>query len=347
MFNFAYLAFNYYYMKVLKPYFPLTFCLIFLLMIAQSCKQTEFGSWKNEAINSEKRTEFHKLNDDLYAALKSNDMKQMEPLMSKELLEDNPPVNRTVELISLRSKDLGYKVLDEYYLSQKDEPGSLIINSNATGPDAYTLKYNQSATKENYIAFLMPERGNDKWLITAIYGKYNYGWKLNKLDFAQYTVNDKTAPELFKQAKADYAKGYIINAVNNMSSAQQTFHPSGQWVYGNESAMNKFYFKVVQEVNTKYTFPFTLKQVPTKPQIFRIFTQVMPEGTFPTIYYLSSVPLSNVAALKKENEHVKKIIGKALPGINEDKKYVLYAAFNALPDGKKATPHYDFSDQLK
>ncbi|MVN21414.1 hypothetical protein GO621_07680 [Mucilaginibacter sp. HMF7410] len=324
---------------------PLGFLLI--VVAFYGCQQDDgpAGTWKNEAIKADKREEFHKLNDQLFDALKANKPEDVKNMMSKELLEGDP-IERTVELISLRSKLGSYSMLDEYYINDKSEPGPLVINADAEGNNAYTLKYNQSTTKQNYVAFLLLKNGADKWLATAIYGKYDYGWKLNKLDIGQYTINGKNAPELYQQAKEKYAKAYWIDAVNDMAAAEKCFRPSGQWQYADESEMSRFFYKVVQQVNGKYTFPYTIGQVPSKPKIFRILTQTMPEGTFPMIYYLSSIKLKDTLGLKRENEQVKKVIGKALPGIDQDKKYVLYSVFNGLPDGKKTLEHFDITDKL-
>ncbi|MGI4022521.1 MAG: hypothetical protein ACRYFA_13530 [Janthinobacterium lividum] len=331
-------------MKSFKPHFLKLLSFLLLVSVLSACEQPEQpGAYKNEAIKASKREEFHKLNDQLLNLLKDNKVDDAENLMSKELLEDNT-VKRTMELITNRTKQGSYRVLDEYYLVAKtDEPGSLVINTDATGADAYTLKYNQSSTKENYVAFLVvPKDAANKWLITAIYGKYNYGWKLNKFDIAQYAINGKNAPELYKLAKAKYAKGFWVDAANDMTLAVRCFHPSGQWQYNHENEMNQFYYKTLQQASAKTNFPITISQVPTKPKIFRILTQDIPEGTFPMLYYVSSINIKDTVALKKENAAIKKVIGKVIPGVDQDKKYVLYAAFNSIPNKKNNAPEYDF-----
>lgn len=334
-------------MKIFDPYLSKQLCFLLIFAAFSSCKPDgPAGTWKNGVIEPDTREELHQLNDQLFDLLKANKVQELKSMMSKELLEGEP-INRTVELISLGSKAGSYSILDEYYLKGKaQEPGSLIINAAAKGDDAYTLKYNQSTTQENYIAFLIPKNDADKWLITAIYGKYNYGWKLNKLDFGQYTLNGKSATELYKQAKEKYNKGYLIDAVNDMAGAVKCFRPSTQWQYVKEDEMNQFYFKAVKLFNSKYPFPFTLSQVSTKPKIFRILTEKLQEGTFPMIYYLSSINPRDTVALKKENAAVKKVIGKVLPGIDKGKKYILYAAFSGLPSSKKKVQQFEMKDKL-
>lgn len=331
-------------MKAIKLHLLKLLSFLLFVAVLSSCKQEQpAGTYKNEAIKASKREEFHQLNDQLFNLLKAGKPEEAKDMMSKELLEDNM-INRTMEIITNESKSGLYRVLDEYYLVDKaDEPGKLVINANATGDDAYTLKYNQSSTKENYVAFLVvPKDAANKWLITAIYGKYNYGWKLNKFDIARYAINGKNAPELYKLAKEKYTKGYWADAANDMTFAQKCFRPSGQWQYAKETEMNQFLYKALQQAYSKYTFPLTIAQVPTKPKIFRVSTEDNAEGNFPVISYVTSINMKDTIALKKENEAVKKVIGKVISGIDKDKKYVLYAAFNGVPKGRKKVQQYSF-----
>lgn len=336
-------------MSFLKSNFSKTYYFLILFLALQSCsKPDETGSWKNDAIKPERRAEFHKLNDQLFEALKANDMEKASGFMSKELLEDEGAVKRTMELVSNSSKTGGYTLLDEFYFNADKEPGSLVISSAANGTDSYSFKYNQSITPANYVAlFKVPKNAANQGLITVIYGKYNYGWKVNKLSFGEYSFNGKNAPQLYRLAKEKKAKGYLIDAVNDLAAAQQCYHPNPQWEYANEKQMNSFYYNMVMLVNSTYKFPYVIKGVSTQPKIIRINNQNLPDGMFPLVSYISTIPLRDTMALRKENESVKKVIGKVLPGINKDKKYILYAIFNGLPGGKVSNQEYDLTDNLR
>jgi hypothetical protein len=72
-----------------------------------------------------------------------------------------------------------------------------------------------------------------------------------------------------------------------------------------------------------------------------------PEGVFPMVYYKSTIKLQDTAALRKENENIKKVIGKAIPGIDQDKKYVFYDAHNEWPRFDRSVDRYDMPDKLK
>ena len=42
---------------------------------------------------------------------------------------------------------------------------------------------------------------------------------------------------------------------------------------------------------------------------------------------------------------VKKEVSRIFPGIDQDKKFVFYWAFNELPDGERIVEHYGYVDQ--
>ncbi|WPU94891.1 hypothetical protein SNE25_05075 [Mucilaginibacter sabulilitoris] len=199
------------------------------------------------------------------------------------------------------------------------------------------------------MAFFVP-KGIDianKYMITAIYCKYNYGWKLGALTVNRYTINGKTGPELLKQAKEFYDKGYLIDALNTTESALYCNSPSDVWKYDHLNGIRDLYDELSKVVSEQYRFPISIKQVATHPRIIRIFNQTTPDGDFPMIYYLSSIKLKDTTAIRQENNNIRRAINQTLPGIDQDKKYVLYSAFNELPTGKKTVEHIDMPAKLK
>lgn len=313
------------------------------MIMTQSCTDKS-GWWKNGNIRTGKRDDFHELNDNVFKLLKANDEKGMHSYMSKELIEDTY-MPRLVELISNRLSDDKYEMLDEYYAINKFMDNDT-IKAAGTSKINYDLYYHGIA-REMYISFFTPKTGNNKYLITLAYAKYDYGWKISELDLAPYTINGKTAPQLFDLAKQEYAKNYLIDAVNNMSLASNCLRPCDIWEYPDEQKISEFYAKTMTEANDRYKFPFTLTGIPTKPRIIRVYMETNQEGSYPAVYYLSSIKLADTLALKKENENIRKIIGNVMPGIDKDNKYIYYSAFNMTPGGKKTVGHFDITATLK
>lgn len=330
-------------LKPINRYFLKLSGFLLLVFALQSCTEKS-GSWKNEKIKAGKRQDLHKLSDQVFTALKANDLGQVKLFMSKELIE-NTYTPRQVELISNSLSDYGYNLLDEYYVVNKYIDADT-INAGGNGINSYDLYYPGTA-REMYIAFFIQATGNNKSIISTIYAKYNYGWKLSDLDMAPFTINDKTAPELFKLAKEEYDKKYLIDAVNTMALASSCVSPTSIWHYPDEGDIREFYSKILNEANEKYKFPFVLSGVSTRPMIIKVYNETNDYGSYPMVYYMSHISLKDTNAIRKENIEVKKEIGKVMPGIDKDNKYVFYDAFNERPTGKKAVDHFDMVDKLK
>ena len=204
----------------------------------------------------------------------------------------------------------------------------------------------QPETREMYFAFFAPKEMPNKYLLSVIYSKYDYGWKISHLEVSPYTFNGKTAPELFDLAKEMYAKKYLLDALANAQLAQSCAVPCDGWSYPDKVNIHNFEAKVVDEINKKYVFPFTVSQIPTRPLIFSVTTQQTKEGSYPVVYYRSTVKLKDVKGLQKENDSLKKVIGKIIPGIDQNKKYVYYDAFNEFPKYDRSVDRYEMIDKL-
>ena len=90
----------------------------------------------------------------------------------------------------------------------------------------------------------------------------------------------------------------------------------------------------------------TLSTIDSKPQVFRIFPQVIKEGFFPMVYYHTGINLKDTIALKFENQKIRKEVDSIFTGIDKDKQFVFYWGFNEMPDGQKLVEHYGFVDTL-
>jgi len=320
--------------------------LFILALVLQACSGSgKPGYWVNNQIDSGKREELHKLNNQVFKDIKTEDHLHLKSMLSKELL-DKSYLYRQVATISSYLNKNDYTLFKEYYVVNKwrDED---TIKAQGSGINSYSLYYTGLA-KEMYMVFYLPKTGISKKMITASYCKYDYGWKLAKLDLELYCMNGKTAPELYNMAKDKMQKNYLSDAVSTMELAYNCLTPSYVWKYPEDSLMRDFNNKLVEQANEKFTFPFMIRELPTHPQIFRVFNQKMPDDVYyPMIYYISSIPLKDTAAVRRENTALKKVIGKVIPGIDKEKKYLYYGAFNQLPSIKVAVDHIDFTDKLQ
>jgi len=321
----------------LKTFFTRLFALCIFLTVLHGCETDQPpGVYQNDKINGGLRDELHKLDDKLFAAGKANDLPGVEALLSREML-DNPAYKRTVDMISNNSKLEGYTILDEYYVKNVKEGGT-----NELKPANGSYNFGLAApAREMYVALMVPNSKVDKWLITATCSKLDYGWKITGLDISLYAINGKTAPGLLTFAKEQYAKGYVINALNNMELATKCLRPSATWTYANEKQIADYYAFVANDAYRKYQYPIIIP-IPSKPQIFRIMTQTQQGGGYvPTIRYLTKVNVHDTVAVKKEFESIKTAVGKALPGIDHDNPLVIFTAYNERPSGNSNPFSFD------
>ncbi len=80
----------------------------------------------------------------------------------------------------------------------------------------------------------------------------------------------------------------------------------------------------------------------SKPQIFRVFPQGMSEGFHPSVYYVTTLNTADTTALSKECTEIHKNIGQVFKGLNQDKKYIFYRAFERLPINNEEVNNYGF-----
>lgn len=317
--------------------------LLLLLAFLQSCLGEKLGTWSNDQINAGKRADFHNLNDQLLRGLKTNNMDSLGYMMSKDMVEDGR-TGSSVQLISSYMNDCDYTLLDEYFIVKFPPAFDSLANSKHGAK--YLLQF-QHTTPEMYVAIFLPKTGDNKYMLTAIYNKYSYGWKVSSLQTGKYTVNGLTSPQFYKLALQQYDKGYLVNAVNFMDLAERSSTPSDIWRYEQDSAMSAFYSKITIEANDKYKFPFELSQVPSHPKIARVVNQTVDQGTYPEIYYLSHISLKDTTAMRQEYENVREVIGQVMPGIDKENKYLLFAASNTLPNATKEVEYYRVVDRLR
>lgn len=321
--------------------------LILAVLALQSCNINTSGTWKNGRIDNEKRTQIRALNEKLFKAIMSKDMVTTRSLMSDVLLKkDGNKLDSLLLQVSNVIKTQTFTVLEEYNVSNSSKGVENSVTSAMTGDQEFKITY-QALNKDMYTSLLLLHEPERDLIMTVIYGKYGKEWKVNILQFGQYRLFGKTAPEYYRLARANLDKGLLIDAACYIDIASQCSNPgNGLIQYTKNAEMTSFYDKVMKQAGTRWTFPMILENIPTKPEIYRIYPRIMSDGFFPNIVYRSVIDLKDTVALKAENEKVKQEVNTIFEGINKDKKYVLYQAINGIPDGKTILKHYGFVDKL-
>lgn len=329
----------------------LTVLSLSVLFLLQACAPPKPGVYKDDQIPGGKRADFHKLNKDAFDEIKTNNLKIFEQMMSQELI-DRPGNDHLMELIGNRLADHPYKVLEEYYVVRagKGKPDTAAhdsIPASGTDVNRHTIKYTARAN-EMYLAFLAPEKADSKFLITLVYAKLNYGWKITDMALGQYTCDGMTAPELYKLGKEEYSKKHLVNAVTDMAMAYKCFGPSPLWSYKDTTGAQAFADKVADEGDIKFSKPIDLTEVSSSPRIIAVTTERDGEWVAPSIWYLTHYNLhGDSTRLKKENLEVQKAVAKIFPGIQDTRGYIKFVAFNEKPTNDRSVDRFEMFERLK
>ena len=315
-------------------------------MMLQSCHFGTSGTWANDRIDQSVRNQIDVLNKKLFESIASKDVAGTKQLMSPMLLEKSgKSIDTIVNTFGDNFKGATYEILDEYYTKNTNTKVTNTLFPTRKTSNDYIIQY-LALNEEMYVSLLVSKDLPVNFAILAIYGKYNDGWKINILQLGQYSILGKTAPEYYSNALSQYNKGNLIDAADLIIMAGQIAHPDGTYFkYKNEDDMQAFYSKLLKEANTKYHFPLTLDNIKSKPLIFSINPQLIEKGVdkgiFPIVGYKSTIALSDTVALKAENKAIQQTIAEIFQGIDTE-GYVIYQAFNQIPDGKTLVKHYGF-----
>jgi hypothetical protein len=334
-------------MKYLRLHpIELIIILLFTLGMLQGCAPNP-GTWIDEQISSGNKDNFHQMNTLALQYLKDDNMDALSSMLSKELIDDRY-TNHTVDMASNALKASDYKLLDDYYIVRDSSKLDTVkIASSQHSKNIYNLEYT-GAAGEKYIAFFVPKSGfNNTMLISIVYYKYDYGWKIFSLNTLPYTINGKTAPQLLAIGKQQMANDQLVPALNSLQLAADCVRPADMWVYPEEGEISRLNSKLLSAANSKFSFPVVLTQVSTQPKIISIANESNGDGTYPEIYYISSIKVADTDAIKQENAQIRKIIGNVIPGIDKNSEYLLYSASNKMPSASTSTSRFDMIDKLQ
>lgn len=305
--------------------------LISIIFVFGSCKVESNEILKDERIDQNLKSEIEILDKEILKAVITKDIKHLKTIMSNQLIEESTDnLNQIMEQASNMITSSEYQILNQFYIKNSTTGVYNTIQSSEGKLNDFIIQY-KALNKDVFISLLIPKDESDDFVIINIYGKYPEGWKLNIIQFGRYKVNGETAPELYLRAKNEYSKGNLIDAANIIYVSSQIAKPSGiYWTYKLENEMKNFEEKIIKEANEKYSFPLTIQEVETKPQILTIYPKATEEGFFPMVEYLTSIDLKDTIATKSENDQIHDIIGKTFKGIDGNKKYIFYRAFNEI-----------------
>ena len=300
------------------------------------------GTKKDDQIDPNIKMQIHALNSKLIEGLNENNPDKVFPICSDKLLEKKGDLNNLMQLVKGRLKINNFEILNEFYQKNAAANINTQVMTGKTNSHDYIIGY-EALNKEIYVSVGYFKDDLYEKSITFIYGKYGNNWKLNIINVGVLKIEKKDAFDWYQNAKSNYNKGYLIDAICNIGIASQLLKPANQlWQYQKENEIVEFAQKLNTQAYGKYTFPLIIGHVNTKPQIFRIIPQGMAEGYFPMILYTTSINLSDTTSLSKECDEIHSRIGELFNGITMNNKMIIYRAYKSIPNGNEQVEQYGF-----
>lgn len=333
-------------MKLYSRLFLLYAVVFFLL--TQGCGLGGSFIDTNENINADLRKQMQANNLRCISALQENNVRMVEAMCSKELLEKHAgQLPQIMEGFSSQYSAGKYRVWDEYYIRNSVVGPTHTLRSAQRPKDNYSLRY-KAVTKEMYMSLMIVENTYGGVLVSILYGKYGADWKINSLRIDQYSYFGKTGSDYYEMAKDAYAASSHVDAVNYASIADACINRMSEWwTYDHQEEFTRFSGKISREANEKFRFPIFIGDISTYPEIQSVRVEMLQDGFYPVVAYLTQIPLEDTVALENENMQLQQKIGTIFPGIDKGKRYILYEAVDHLPSSAdKEVPAYRFQQAL-
>ncbi len=323
----------------------LLFCTVFF---ACSNKKTNTGIYKNNEIESVEKEKIAVLNKQLISSLFKKDVVGVKKLLSDELLKKfNENAVELLGKVGSVMKNESFSTLDEYLIIHNQPNISTVIPNDDRGDSSYSLSF-QTINDEIYTSLLVIKTDNFDLLVTAIYGRYFGEWKLNVLNFGQFALFGKTAPEYFKLCKQNYSDSNYADLTINLRLLNECLLPSENYFnYRILEDAKTFTDSVMNELNGKFTFPIVLKTISSKPELISFTVEILDEQPIPAILYKSNINLKDTVALKSEYFQIKNEASKLYKGVDKTNRTVLYRAYNQLPSDGNSVPYKNYFDTHK
>jgi hypothetical protein len=255
----------------------------------------------------------------------------------KDIISDALKEKREINLDSIFKVvsgiiiDSKFKKISNLYVENATINVLNTIFSGLTSDYDYILHY-KALTKNVFISLNTAKVNSNELLLTLIYGKGDYGWKIYHIQFGNYSMYNKTAIDFYKSAKTYDSLGYLADAANQLFLAQLCIKPGNQlWQWQKESDIVSLQKSVMKKINEKYQFPLIVNNIKTKPKLLRIYPETFNDRYETMIIYQSQINIKDTTLLKLENLELRKEIGNIFKGIDLDKEYLLYRVLNELP----------------
>ena len=316
----------------------LSISLLALLLSACSLSETK----KDDQIDPRIKNEIHTLNKRIVDGLIENKIQHILPICNDRLRNRKGEIKRLMQLVKGTLKKSDFRILNEFYQKNAAKKGFATLSSGKGNIHDYQIRYD-SRNKEMYVVVAYFQDSLYQKSFTFFYGKQNNEWKLTNIQAGALKIMHKDAVDWYLQAKSEYQQGDLMDALCHIGLATNILNPvNHMWEYAKEKEIHSFEQKLTKETYSKYKFPHTVDYVETKPVIYRVYSQIMPEGCLPLVLYTTTIDLKNVPELAKECNSMHEKIGQLFKGIDKNNKTIIYQPLKNAPTGTDIDNKYVF-----
>lgn len=318
------------------------FSFAFLTALLISCNSTE--TLIDKQIENSLRLKIMHKNDSLMAAMATSDYKALKKLGSPDFVKFMHAKLRKDNVIwAFRKGYLQtqvYTILHEYHNRHNNAVGNASIFNEE---ENYTLQYTHKQ-KETYVSLLKCTFNDVEDYIVAIrYGLIDGQWKVNDIDLGFYGIYDKNAHDFYTLAQKAEEKNYTIDAFIYYKAANDLKEPLPKILKYEDTDEYEFGMKSMSlKLDREYKLPLIFDKILTKPEVIAIEPVKNKHGLYPMVAYNSIIPINDTASLKKEYELVKAEVRKVYKGLNFERDFMYYRAYN-----EETGDNYTFEDMAK
>jgi len=314
-----------------KTFFVVSLLLVMLLTSCVSINTGAYLAKENEEIDSALRQQIATLNTQILGTIQKSDFDGLFAYFANGV-DDGAKLKQRLQgsFPSLVKSTAGksFDTYREYYIKWqgKNNGPAVIVPQSDTD---FRLSVDH-ASDEMYV-FLGVSRDFSQAMLTMTYTKQNGSWRLYNSYVGSYKVANKTAPEWYQEASTQYDMGHLVPASFRAQHASKLLAPSPMAKYDFEAKIVAYAKKLQDEMRATYTFPITASSVKGSPAIYYLDPQFVQNDIVPVVWYITSNPLDNEAALKDEANLMSPVVQDMFPGIADGVSNIVFKAFSEAP----------------
>jgi hypothetical protein len=318
--------------KVIKFSFIILFSLI---LTACSLGAGTTTTLHNDEINKKTRSLIEGLDTKVIDSIKNNNVKTISEISSEAFKSELNSSDTFTQTGDNQFKNKSFEYRDQY-LCKFNKVGDYNFTIATLKNDPFSINL-KAESNEMFISLLKSNSGVYDYLVANIYIKENNEWKLRTVSTSDYSFNKMSPLDFYENAKSLKNEGYTIPACLYMNISNKMLRPAPFIQYKKEKEIKEFTKKLLDDVNSKYTFPIKVKEVDSNIEVCGLDVICTVEGIVPVIKYTTEINLNDGDALKTEANKISSEVLKMYPGMKETFKIFLFEAYSEIPSDPQKT----------